>query len=816
MNDLRYAFRMLLKNPGFTTVAVLTLALGISANISIFSMISAIFFQPLKVKDPDELVLVLQRSAAWDKPYGHAWPDYLDYRERLKDVFSDMNAFFLLAVHFSIPGGQPERTWIEAVSGNYFSLLGVEASQGRVFRPDEGWKPGGDPFVVLSHAYWQRSFGGDPAVIGTSIHINGKAFTVIGVAPATFTSAQWALAPIAFVPASMMGQLAQGGEGFLTNRGASAFKLMGRLKAGVTVAQARAAAVLVGQQLVKDFPNDHHKDSRTIAYPERRCRPEPTFADIMPIAATVFTLMVGLVLLIACANVANLMFSRALVRQREMGIRTALGATRWRLVRQLLAESVLLALVAGIVGLLLAYWAGGLLSGFTPQGDMPVRADQGWDWRVFAFTFGLAIVTGAVTGLAPSLQATKVDLQTTLKEGGSALLGSSRHPFRSLLVISQVAICVVVLAAGGLFVQSLRNVGALDLGFRTSHLLMASFDLGLQGYSDERGRQFHDSLIARAKTLPGVRSASLSRTVPFEYGLEMHDVAPEGKTAKDDFIPIAYNRVDPAFFQSTGVTLLQGRGFTDRDTEKAPGVAVINQLMAQRFWPGQDPIGKRFAMGQNGGFREVVGVTRIGRYVMVGEEPRPYFYLPMRQYYCSPVTLNLQITGDPALTLPGLRQVFGDLDPHLPIYSVKTVEEHLRQSAFALMPLRLGATLASVQGLLALALAVMGVYGVVAYVAGQRTHEVGIRMALGAQKGDVLKLVIRDGVKLTAIGIVLGTLGALGLKAIVAKLLYGLTPASSPVVLGVTVLLGLVALLACYLPARRAMRVDPMVALRYE
>jgi predicted permease len=379
-----------------------------------------------------------------------------------------------------------------------------------------------------------------------------------------------------------------------------------------------------------------------------------------------------------------------------------------------------------------------------------------------------------------------------------------------------VAICVVVLAAAGLFVQSLRKVSNLDLGFRTSNLLMASFDLGLQGYSDERGRQFHETLSARAKTLPGVRSISLSRTVPFEYGLEMRDVAPEGQTLKESFHPTAYNRVDAAYFAVTGVTLLQGRSFTDMDLENTPKVAIVNQLMAQRLWPGQDPIGKRFYFGQSGDLLEVVGITRTGRYVMLGEEPRPYFYVPLRQQYSTPVTVNVHITGDPASVFPALREVFRELDPHLPIYNAKTIEEHLRQSAFALMPLRMGATLAGVQGLLALALAIMGVYGVVAYVAGQRTREVGIRMALGAQKLDVLRLVVRDGVRLTAIGIVLGVGGALGLKAIISKVLYGLTPSSSPVVLGVTVLLAMVALLACYLPARRATRVDPMVALRHE
>lgn len=805
---------MLAKNPGFTAVAVLTLALGISANITIFSLISVFFFQPLPVKDPEQLVLVLQRSAAWKLPHGHSWPDYLDYRDRL-DVFSSLSAFYMLPVHISAPGGQPERTWIESVSGNYFSLLGVEAAHGRFFRPQEGTTAGADPIIVLSHGYWQRNFGGDPSAVGKSVHVNGRAFQVVGIAPPTFSGAQWSIAPTAFVPASMMGQLTQNGEDFLRNRGAPAFKLMGRLKPGVSLAQARAAVEAVARQLAKDFP-DAHRQSSVLVYPEKRCRPEPTFADMMPFAASVFMGMVGLVLIIACANVANLMFSRALVRQKEMGVRTALGATRGRLIRQLLAESVLLALLAAVVGLVLATGTDGLLARFTPKSDIPLRTDQGWDWQVFVYTFVLAIAAGFITGLVPALQATKVNVQTTLKEGGAAWAASRRHFFRSALVVTQVAVCVIVLVAGGLFVQSLRRVGTLDLGFRTKNLVMASFDLGLQGYSDERGRQFHDSLTGRLQALPGVRSASLARSVPFDYGIEIRDVAAEGQNIEDRYTAVAHNRIDAGYFETLGCTLLQGRNFTRQDTETTPKVAIVNQLMAQRFWPGKDPLGQRFHFGRNGELIEVVGVARAGKYVMLGEEPRPYFYLPLRQNYTSPITLHLQTEGDPGSVIAALRQVLRDLDPHLPIFNVRTMEEHLRESAFGLMPLRLGATLAGVQGLLALALAILGVYGLVAYVVGQRTREVGIRMALGAQKFHVLRLVLREGLVLTLVGAGIGLVAAVGLKVAISKVLYGLAPASAPVFAGVILLLAVVALMACYLPARRAIRVDPIVALRYE
>jgi predicted permease len=814
MNDLRYAYRMLVKNPGFTAIAVLTLALGISANTTIFSIINVFFLQPLPVKNPQELVLVLQRSAVWKLPHGHSWLDYQDYHQRVS-VFSDLSAYYLTPAHISVPGGQPERTWIEAVSGNYFSLLGVDAASGRFLRPDEGVKPGADPSVVLSHGYWKRAFGGDPGVIGKIIHVNGHPFTVIGVGGPKFSGAQWSISPVAWIPATMLGQIDPGGDGFLKSRGAAAFKLMGRLKPGVTLPEARAAVDVVTRQLSKDFPDDH-KEVVALVYPEKRCRPEPTFADAMPAVASVFMLMVGLVLFIACANVANLMFSRALVRQKEMGIRTALGASRRRLIRQLLAESTLLALAAGIVGLAIAHWTGGLLSRFTPQGDIPMRNDQDWGWQVFAFTFGMSMAAGAITGIVPALRATRIDVQMILKEGGSALLSSGRHPFRSMLVVSQVAICVVVLIAGGLFIQSLREVGHRDLGFRTRNLVMASFDLSLQGYPEPRARQFYRDLLEKVNALPGVRSASLASAVPFDYGIQMRETAPEGRDSKDDYKATAFNCVDARHLATIGATLVQGRCFSNRDLDNAPRVAVVNELFAQRNWPGENPLGKRFHCGRQAALVEVVGVVRNGRYVMIGEEPRPYFYVPLEQYYSNPVTLHLYTAGDPAAIIPTLRGVLREFDPHLPIYNVRTMEAHLRESAFGLMPLRMGATLAGVQGLLALALSVMGVYGLVAYVVSQRTREVGIRMALGAQTLDVVRLVVRDGLTLTLVGIGLGAIGAVGLTLLISKVLYGLAPASAPVFIAAILLIGSVALLACYIPARRAVNVDPLTALRYE
>jgi predicted permease len=820
LRDLRYGARVLMKSRGLTAAAVFTLALGISANITIFSIISDFFFRPLPVKNPDQLVLVLQKSAIWKMPHGHSWLDFRDYRERL-NVFSDMLAVTMGPAHLSVEGRQPEREWIEMVSGNYFSMLGVEPKLGRLFRPGEGETPGADPIIVLSYDYWQSRFGGSPSVVGGKINVNGHPFVVVGVTPETFGSAQWSMAPRAFVPASMLGQARPDGEKLLQERGSPVFKVMARLKPGVTVSQAGAAVEIAARQLAKEFPEEH-KEAKAFVAREQYCRPEPTFVEFMPWVGSIFMAMVSLVLLISCANVANLMFSRAIARQKEMAIRTALGANRGRLLRQLLAESVLLAGLAGVAGSMLAYWSGYLLS-LMPKGTggMPVRVDSSWDWRVLVFTFLTSIVAGVITGLAPALRATRIDLQTTLKEGGPGLFASSRHLFRSGLVISQVAICVVVLIAGGLFVRSLQQVGRMDLGFRADRLLLASLDLGLQGYDEARQRRFHQQLLNRLNASPGVRSASLASTVPFSYDFEIAQVAPEEKAGdKNSLLTAHANYVSPEYLATVGTALLSGRNFTPGDDERAPKVAIINSLMAERLWPGpnaaSDALGRQFKWGEDGALWRVVGVARNAKYVMIGEEPRPFFYAPLAQRLASPVTIYVWTEGAPSAFTPSAREVLRQLDPGLPIYDVRTMEEHLNDSAFAMMPLRYGAALAGAQGLLGLLLAAMGLYGVVSYAVSQRTREIGVRMALGARSFDIFRLVVRDGLRLMLIGLAIGLLVSLGFTAILAKVLYGLAPAAAPVYVAVVISLTAVALLACYLPARRAARVDPMSALRCE
>lgn len=812
MNNLRIACRQLLKQPGFTAAAVLTLALGIGANITIFTIVNWLFLQPLPVKDPASLVLILQRNSVWSMPYGHSWLDYRDYRDQVETV-EDAVATFMNPVHLSAERREPERAWVEAVSGNYFSMLGLQPSLGRLFLPGEGEKTDADPILVLSHRCWKQRFGGDPSIVGRTVNINGHPFTVVGVGPETFLSAQWGLAVDGFVPATMLGKVRPGGSVFLQERGATAFKIFARMKPGATLAQTRAAVGVVAQRLAADYP-EQQKDTKVFVAPEWRCRPDPALSDYMPVISAVFMAMVGLVLLIACANVANLMFARALTRAKEMALRTALGASRAQLIGQVLVESVLLALLAGLGGMLIAAWSGRLLDRFSPGGEMPVAMAQS-DWRVAAYTFLLSLVAGIVTGLGPAWRGTRLDLQSTLKET-SAGADSRKHPLRSLLVVSQVAFSIAVIAAGGLFVSSLQGVAHIDLGFRPANLAMVSLDLGLQGYTEERGREFYRQLSQEIRALPGVRSASLGQMVPFDYFYDLGRVTPEDKAGDPDAdLTVHFNRVDHEYLPTLGFTLLQGRNFLPRDDAEAPRVAIVNTELAKQLWPGQEAVGKRFQW-RGGAAWEVVGVIRAAKHVTVGEDPKPIFYVPLVQSYVTPVTLHVATSGDPSAFLPAIRKVLRGLDPHLPVYNQRTMAEHLQNSAFGLMPLRMGAALAGVQGMVGLLLAVLGLYSVVAYTVNRRTREIGIRVALGARKVDVLKLVSREGLRLTLAGAVIGLLGAFALCRVLVGLLHGLAPSAAPVLAGAVLLLAAVAALACWLPARRATRVDPMIALRAE
>jgi predicted permease len=814
--DLRQALRAMARKPGFSAVAVLTLAFGIGVNVSLFSIVNTFFFQSSPLADPHELVVVMQRGELIGLPYGHSYPDYLDYREGVA-AFQDLAAHMPTAAHLSAPGEAAERTWIEVVSPNYFALARVKPSLGALFRPGEGESKGAAPEVVLSHAFWQRRFAADPAVLGQPIHLNGRPFTVIGIAPAEFTGLSFAMAVSAFVPAGAAPSLMDSGEAMLTSRRAPAWRLMGRLRPGQTVEAARSEIQVVAARLLAEYPEEH-KGTKPLVIPENRARPDPSVSDFMPVFAVIFMGMVVLVLVIACANVANLILSRSLVRLRDLALRSALGASRYRIVRLQVAESVVLALLAGVLGLALAYGSGLLLARLAPSGDIPVTEPQPWDLRVYFFTLLVSLAAGIGTGLWPALKASRFDLGEMVKEGSAQRLGSSRHRLRNTLVMGQVTMSLVVLVCAAFFAHSLRQLQVQALGFRTDHLVMASLDLGLQRYDDERGRRFLEQLQERASALPGVSSATLASHVPLDTAIQMSEVAIDGEVpgAKDGRLTVSYNAVGPGFFETAEVRLVRGRRLERHDRRESAKVAVVNETMARTLWPRQEALGQRFRFGRDGEWLEVVGVAADGKYVMLAEEPRPYFFVPLEQRYRSPVTLMARTAVPPEGVSPAIQGLLRELDPDLPVFNVRTMDRHVRDSVFGLMPFRMGATLAGAQGAISLLLAVLGLYAVVSYAVNQRTREIAVRLALGAQPSHVLRLVMRDGLRLTLTGCAVGLVVALGVGFGLSRVLYGVNAVDPAVVTGVTLLLVLVAAVACYVPAARATRVDPLVALRSE
>ena len=816
LSDLKFALRQLAKSPGYTLVVVLTLALGIAVNTNIFGIVGAFFLQPMPVPDADRLTLVLQRSDAWNYPHAISFPDFRDYRARTTS-FSDLVAFFPQPMHLSAEGKTPERAWIEVVTPNGFSALGVPAALGRVLVPSDGEAQGGQPVAVLTYRCWQNRFGGDPHVVGQIIQINGHPFTIVGVAREGFQGFTSSLVMSAFVPSGAIAQVYGDGAKFLDERGIPAWRTLGKLKRGARVAAADAEVKVVTAQLVRDFP-DSHKGTQGMVLPEGRCRPDPMVADFSMVFAILFMGLVTLVLLIACANVTNLMLSRALTRQKELTMRAALGASRWRLIRQLLSESLLLAGLAGLAGWFLASRVGDLFARFAPHGDIPVAMATGPAPRDYLFTVVLSLLAGVASGLVPALRASRVDLVESLKESPGGRLADGRHRLRNLLVVSQVAFSLVVLISAGLFVQSLQRARSVNLGFRSDHLLMLSFDLGMQGYSYERGESFIRQTLDKTRALPGVTAAGVTQHVPFDYYVQIRDVWPENPPPrfKDGSSSVAYSRVDPGFFDLMGLRLLGGRLLAETDTESAPRVTVINQAMAAQCWPGEDAIGKRLRLSRDGPWLEVVGILSTAKYVMLAEPARPYFYLPLKQDYFSPLTLMVRSRGEPLALANDLRAVVQSIDPHLPVYSVRTMDDLMDTSIFALLPIRMGASLAAVQGAIGLLLAVLGLYSVVSYGVSRRTREIGIRMALGAHPRAVLGLVIREGMRLTAIGLGLGLILAVGLGFALSKVLYGLGAVDPLVIVGVTLLLAATAALACWFPAHRATRVDPVIALRAE
>ena len=817
--DLRYGARMLLKNPGFTLIAVITLALGIGANSLIFNLVNALLLRPLPVENPERLAAVYTSDFSSTQYGASSYPDYVDFRDR-NQVFSGTVAYTITPFSLNVDGTN-ERAFGEIVSGNYFSTLGVRLALGRGFLPEEDRTPGERPVMVISHKLWQSRFGGDPAVAGRTVKLNGHPFTIVGVAPEKYLGSLRGIGADLWAPAMMMKQALPGSDN-LVERGNRSFFVIGRLKPGVTLDQARANFHGIAQQLFKEWPqrwNNIRNEPRVISLlPEGEARVMPDFRTPLVIFMAMLMTVVGLVLLIACANVANLLLARATARRKEIAIRLSLGAGRGRLIRQLITESVMLALLGGGAGLLIAIWGTGLLMAFKPPAPIPIEIDLGADWRVLGFTFGLSLLTGVLFGLAPALAASRPDLVASLKDEAGA--GSGRGRLRGALVIAQVALSLMLLICSGLFIRSLRNAGSIDPGFDADNLLMMSMDLQLQGYTETAGRNFSGQLLDRVRALPGIASASLAEYLPLGLGGSRRGVTIEGYTAQPgESTEIGSAAVAPGYLETLRIPLLRGRAFSEQDREGSPGVVMINEAFARRYWPGQNPIGKRIQMGagprgaNTSPYLEVVGVVKDGKYVTLGEEATPFFYMNLAQHYQSSPALIVRTRGNPVDSLPAVRNEVAALDKTLPLYDVKTMRQHL---GLALLPARLAGSVLGVFGLVALILAAAGIYGVMAYSVAQRTREIGIRMALGATAGAVLKLVVRQGMTMTLTGVTLGLIASLALTRLMKTLLFGVSATDPLTFIVIALLLTIVALLACWIPAQRAAKVDPMVALRRE
>ncbi len=808
IQDLRYGARTLLKKPGFTLIAIITLGLGIGANTAIFSLVNTVALRPLPVAAADRIVEVtpLLRGESFG---AFSYPAYKDFRDK-NEVFDGLVAYFPEPMNLS-RNGVNERVWGYLASGNYFDTLGVRAFKGRVFTQEDDRVPGAHPVAVVSYGCWQRRFGGDPNLVGKTIKLNGHDFTILGIAPAGFRGTVLVFEPDLYTPMMMAKQIAPQESSWFENRGNGGLLAFGRLKQGVTAKQARESLNLLVSQFARE---DQILERVTFSVtPPGLAIPMIRYGSLG--LAGVLMATVALVLLIACVNLANLSLARAAQRRKEIAIRLSLGAGRMRIVRQLLTESVTLSLAGGAAGWLIALWMIDLAAAFKPPVDFNFLIDLKPDWRVMAFTVIVSFITGALFGLAPALQATKVDLIPVLKNEGG-LEGYRRSRFHNGLVVAQMALSLLLLIAAGLIVRSLQQVQMIGPGFEVENRITMSVDLGLQGYDEARGREFYKQLISRVESLPGVRGASYIDSLPLNLDFNNGAIYAEGQpfTRASDLPSVPYGLVWPRYFETMGVPLLEGRDFTMLDNKDESRFVIVNETFARRFWPGQNPIGKRLSRsGPDNPRFEVIGVVKDGKYFTLGEAPRPFVYYPMAREYDSNVSLVVHTNAEPQSMINTIRREVERLDANLPLYDVKTMSEHLR---FSLFPLRAGAWAAGSFALLALLLAGLGVYGVMAYAVSQRTREIGLRMALGARGGDVMRLVVRQGMRLALIGLLIGLAGSLALTRLMSSVLYGVSATDVVTFAVVTLLLGLVVLIACYLPARRAAKVDPIVAIRCE
>ncbi|MFI5178363.1 MAG: ABC transporter permease [Vicinamibacterales bacterium] len=752
--DIQFALRTFRRSPAFTTAAVLSLALGIGVNTAIFTLINTLFLNPLPVDRASELVAVYTVDEKNSSPLGNllqmSFPNYKDYRDT-NTVFTGLAAYsFPIAVSVSI-GPSPEQIFCEMVTGNYFQVLGVRPARGRFFGPEDDQAPGASPVMVLSHSVWQRRFGGADDVIGKTIPVNGASFTIIGVAPEGFHGVNSLFGPDGWVPTMMYGQVLPAQfRDWMNERRALVFSLAGRLKPGATIDQARANLGAIAKSLEQTYPQPNEGRSTSLR-PLTEATVFPGLREALVAGTAVLMVIVSLVLLIACSNVANLLLARATNRRQEIAVRLALGASRARLVRQLMTESVLLGLIGGAFGLLVAFWTRNLIWSTRPPFFALNFVDPQLDARVLIFALAVSIGTGVLFGLVPAFASSRADVVTAIKDQSRAA-GRPRRRFGlgNILIVVQVAFSLIALITAALFLRSSRAASEIDPGFDTDHVAVMLVSPGQQGYDPDRSQLFFQAVSARIGQLPGVRSVSWAVNLPL-FGGFSRSVFIEGHEQDKQMAGILtlVNAVDVGYFETTSIALVQGRGFTEADRAGSVPVAVVNETMARKFWPNETAIGKRFRFYTEREYREIVGVARTVKYVTLGETPQPAAYFPLRQSQNDAMVLYVRAAGDASSLLGPVQREIRQIDANVPIQSAQLVRDVIDQSLWAV---KLGAALLAVFGVLALALACVGLYGVMAYSVGQRTQEIGLRMALGAGPGHVLRLVLQQGLTLVGIG----------------------------------------------------------------
>jgi predicted permease len=818
--DIRYAARTLLNAPAFTIMAVVALGLGMAVNTTIFSVINGMLLRPMPVPHAEQLAVLAMKQPGMSDFQRFSYPLYQDI-SRQTTVFSDILAYRVTLAALSADH-KVDQAILTRVSGNYFSVLGIHAATGRLILPNEGQTPGADPIMVLGYSYWKKRFAGDGQVIGKHVEVNGHPVTIVGVAPKGFHGTYAILDSDGYVPLSAAlgskGMEEDSVEQLWTQRGERSLSLMGRLKTGVSLKQAQASLAVTAQQISERYPATE-KGLTISAFPEKLARPDPDPDNTLPKIAAAFTILAALVLFVACFNIANVLLVRATVRQREMGIRAALGAGRWRLVRQHLTESMLLALLGGGAGLLLANWAAGFLSSLPLGTSLPISFNFEPDLRVYFYALASVLVSTVVVGLIPALRVARYDVNSVLREGGrSASEGRRRHIARNTLVVAQLAGTLLLLVVAGLFVRSLNKAQQIYMGFDPDHVLDFSLDVQQVGYDKARGEQFFRQVDERIRAIPGVVSVAQAFVVPMGVVSADGAVTVEGRPVRPgEHVPtVMYNDVTPSYFDTLRIPLLNGRAFIDADNEKAPPVAIINRTMAKQLWSNEAPIGKRFSIkGPGGPFIEVVGVAQDGKYKNPVEDPTPFFYLPLSQAYVDFRVVHVRTSLPPEKLQRDIESSVHRLAPDIAVKEMQTMQQSL-QGLNGFFLFRFGAQLTSTMGLLGLILAVVGVYSVVSYAAVQRTHEIGIRMALGAAPQDILRMVLRQSVVLVGVGLAVGLAAALAGTRAIASFIVGVRPTDPVTFVVVVGLLTVIAWVACWIPARRATRVSPLVALRYE